>query len=293
MKRKNNPLLERADYTWSEDSVRLINTPTQTARQSFFHVQEVGCFKTYPPYFTERANLNSFLIFCTLSGKGRLKYMGQTWHLLPGTAVLINCMNHHYYECLSGQSWEFLWLHFNGPAALGYYEEFVKSGFRVIREEDPLFLEDSLRSILSLTQNKSLHSEILISDLITRILTRLLIENSRETAGEVLMPVYVTRVLQSIDRHFQEPLSLDIFAADAGISKYHLSREFKRCMGVPVNEYLISVRLTHAKELLRYSTLPVEQVAYACGFHSAGHFINMFRKREQTTPLQYRREWGK
>ena len=58
----NHEYLERADYTWSEDSIRFINTPAPAARQTFFYVQEAGYFRTSPPYFTERANLSLSLI---------------------------------------------------------------------------------------------------------------------------------------------------------------------------------------------------------------------------------------
>lgn len=170
MKEKQNThsLLERADYSWSSDSIRLINTPTAAARRTFFYVQEVGCFRTFPPYFTERANLDSFLVIYTISGKGRLRYNEQEYHFLPRTAALINCMERHLYECLSGQEWEFLWLHFNGIGALGYYEEFIRSGFRILACSDTFFMESTMRRILSLTQRKDLRSEIIISSLIVQ-----------------------------------------------------------------------------------------------------------------------------
>ena len=290
---RENPYLERANYTWSKDSIRFINTPTLSARQTFFYVQEVGYFRTSPPYFTERANLNSFLIFYTLSGKGLLKYMGEAYSLLPGSAVLLNCQEHHYYECLSGQDWEFLWLHFNGPTALGYYETFIKSGFRILNDMDPFFMESTLRRILSLTQKKDLHSEIIVSGLIVDLLTQLLIMNSSENLGLGFMPEYLKQVVSKIEKQFQEPLSLDDFSREFGISKYHLSREFKRYMGTTPNEYLILTRLNHAKELLKYSDMTVEHIAYACGFHHVSHFISVFKDREKNTPSQFRREWGK
>ena len=115
--------MEKLDLTWSDDSIRFINTATPRARQTFFYVQEAGDFCTSSPYFTERENLNSFLIIYTLRGKGLLKYHGSQYSLHPGTTAYINCMEHHHYECLQKQNWEFLWLHFNGPSALGYYED--------------------------------------------------------------------------------------------------------------------------------------------------------------------------
>lgn len=244
------------------------------------------------PYFTERAGLNSFLIIYTLSGKGQLKYRGKTYYLLPGSAFFINCMDHHYYECLSGQEWEFLWLHFNGQSALGYFEEFMKNGFHILNGLDSFFMESTLRRILSLTLKKDLHSEILVSSLIVQILTQLLIQNSSENLGLGFMPPYLKSILKEMENRFQEPLTLDLLSEKFGVSKFHLSREFKRYIGTTPNEYLILTRLNHAKELLKYSETTVEEIAYACGFHHVSHFINLFKKHEKTTPLQYRREWG-
>lgn len=284
--------LERLDLTWSEDSIRFINTPSPSARQTFFYVQEVGYFQTSPPYFTERENLNSFLIIYTLSGKGLLKYHDRTFHLLPGSTAFIHCMDHHYYECLSGQEWEFLWLHFNGSSALGYYSEFIKNDFRILMDLDPFFMESTMRRILSLTQKKDIHSEIIVSSLIVEILTQLLIQNSSQNLMLGFMPAYLKDILKEIDNHFQEPLNLDYLSNKFSISKYHLSREFKRYIGTPLNEYIILTRLNHAKELLKYSDLTVEEIAFSCGFHQVTHFINLFKKREKLTPLRFRKEWG-
>lgn len=287
-----NQYHERANYTWSENSIRFINTPTASARKTFFYVQETGYFQTVSPYFTERMNLNSFLIFFTISGRGLLKYNGNTYDLLPGTAAFINCMNYHYYECPRNETWEFLWVHFNGSTALGYYEEFIKNGFRISVEKDTFFMERTLRRILSLTQKKDLHSEIIVSSLLTDLLTHFLIINSSENLSLGFMPDYIKNILKEIEQNFQDYLSLDSLALETGISKYHMSREFKRYMGITLNEYIIMTRLNHAKELLKYTDKTVEEITFSCGFHHVSHFINQFKKHEKSTPLQYRKEWG-
>lgn len=287
----SNKYIENLNFSWSEDSIRFINTATPTARQVFFYVQEVGDFLTFSPYFTERANLNSFLIIYTLSGKGKLDYKGKTWHLTAGTTAYIDCMEHHYYECLKNQEWKFLWLHFNGPSALGYYEEFLKSDFHILDSLDPFFMESTLRRILAITRRKDLHSEILTSGLITDILTQILIQNSTETMGLGFMPDYLEAAMKEIDVHFKEPLTLDHLAGKTGISKYHLAREFKRYVGMPPNEYLIVTRLNYSKDLLKYSDLTVEAVAFECGFHQVTHYINQFKNHEGTTPLKFRKQW--
>lgn len=283
--------LERASYTWSEDSIRLINTPSQTVRQKFFYVQEVGHFKTSPPYFTERQNLNSYLIVYTLSGKGILKYNRQKYMVYPGQAFYIDCIPHHWYSCAEKCGWEILWLHFNGTTAGGYYDEFIKKQFSIIKFDDTFLIESTMRRILSQTLKKDIHSEIISSNLIVNLLTELIIKNNDKGLSLSFIPDYIKTTLKELEKHFLEPFSLETLAASIGVSKYHLSREFKKYIGTTLNEYVITLRLNYAKELLRYSQSSVGDIAFSCGFNQVSHFINLFKVREGMTPLHYRKEW--
>lgn len=283
--------LERADYTWSSDSIRFINTPSLSARQTFFYVQEAGYFKTEPPYFTERAGLKSFLVFYTISGEGLLKYRDGSYPLMPKSAVMINCAEHHYYECAKNNSWEFLWLHFNGPSALGYYEEYAKRDPGVISGEVCSPIEQTIRSILSLLQSQSPNAEILVSNLIANILTTLLIAEEKASSSNSYMPDYLKDAIKLIENRFTESLSLDLLSKTVGISKYHLARVFKEYMGITIKEYIILRRINYAKELLRYTDRTIEEIAYQCGFNQCSHFINMFKSYEDITPKRFRLEW--
>lgn len=284
---------ETADRSWSADSVWFSNTPTRQARQVFFYVQEVGHFRTVPPYYTKRANLNSFLLFYTLSGTGLLDYQGSTHVLTPGTAALVNCMEYHHYRCAPNSHWDFLWLHFNGPTALGYCDLLTKNGPAVLTPQNTQPLQEAMETILQLTQSKARNNEITVSALITQLLTRLLLLSSPEESGAGPLPEYLKKILKKLDNHFREPLQLDSLSQEFGVSKYHLCREFKRCTGSTFHEYLTVTRLNHAKELLKYSAQSIEQVAFSCGFHHVSHFINLFRSHEGMTPLQFKKEWRK
>ena len=135
---------------------------------------------------------------------------------------------------------------FNGPSALGYYEEFLRNNFRILDSLDP-FLWKILCAVFFLSHKKDFHSEILTSYLITEILTKILIENETEQLGLGLMPDFLNAALKEIDMHFHEPLTLEYLADKIGVSKYHFAREFKRYIGTPPNEYLIITRLNHSK----------------------------------------------
>lgn len=149
--------MEQCLTSWSADSWSLFSNPSQTAQSIFFYMQETGCFHTFYPYYTERENLNSFLILHTLSGRGILCCQGQEYELGPGSSFFINCMDYHKYFTPEGSHWDFLWLHFNGSNALGYFMEFTKNGFGILEKQDgaaPSRIESCIRQIMELYSKK-------------------------------------------------------------------------------------------------------------------------------------------
>lgn len=282
---------ERAAYTWSEDSIRLIITPSTLAKSLYFYVQEAGYFKTDDSYFTERKNLNSFLIVYTISGRGTLSYQNKSYDLSSGSCFWIDCTNYHYYETKKGANWEFLWIHFSGNQALGYYREFVKNGFEVTTTQDRAFITGTMRRIVAANQKRNTTTEALSSNLLTNLLTDLLMQTLSPNAETIFIPEYIKKILKEIDRNFKASLTLDTLAKNFGVSKFYLSREFKKYMGVTVNEYIIIARITYSKELLKYSNQSVSEITYAVGMNNVSHFINLFKSRAGMTPLAYRKEW--
>ena len=284
-------LLERGDYSWTEDSVRMILTPGNVARSIYFYVQEIGYFKTFPPYFSERENLESFLIIYTLSGSGELEYRGEQYALSKGKCFFINCEEHHMYRTKEKSEWEFLWVHFNGNNVRGYFEEYVKDGFQILDLADSKVVEQNLREMIRLFQGKNLTTELVVSHLLNGILTELLLHTVTAQTDMFQIPEYVRRIANQIHKNFREELTLEELSDLVHRSKYHVLREFKRYMGVTIHEYLITERISYAKELLKYSTLPVSEIAYETGMNNVTHFINLFKAREGTTPLVYRKAW--
>ena len=127
---------EQASYTWSEDSIRFLNTVNPSTRAHYLYVQECGVFKTKPPYYTERSGLPSFLIVYTIHGKGKLTWRKQTMAIEQGSCFYIDCREPHRYENADADTWEFLWLHFNGPGAEHYFEDFHSAEHPVLMPQD-------------------------------------------------------------------------------------------------------------------------------------------------------------
>jgi AraC-like DNA-binding protein len=102
---------------------------------------------------------------------------------------------------------------------------------------------------------------------------------------------YLTgRVMRSkkfIDRHCAHPVTLDEMAAQACLSKFHFLRVFKQYYGRTPHQYLVSVRIARAKELLAQGA-SLKEACYCSGFESVSSFGGLFRKQAGLSPYAYR-----
>jgi AraC-like DNA-binding protein len=85
-----------------------------------------------------------------------------------------------------------------------------------------------------------------------------------------------------------QDLTLDELAAAAGLSRYYFLRAFRRAVGVTPHAYLTGRRIAAAKAFLA-GTVPLSEVAVACGFYDQSHFTRSFKGCTGVTPGQYRR----
>lgn len=72
---------------------------------------------------------------------------------------------------------------------------------------------------------------------------------------------------------------------------YKRRKIFKETYGTTVNNYLISKRITRAKQLLRFTDMTVDEVGVSVGMGDANYFSRMFRKVEGISPREYRKQW--
>lgn len=96
----------------------------------------------------------------------------------------------------------------------------------------------------------------------------------------------VGQVIDYINDHFYETLSLDQLAERFFVSKYHLSHEFNRQMGIGIYQYIQKKRLLIARQLLNEGQKPVEVYA-TCGFGDYAAFFRSFRKVYGLSPRAY------
>jgi AraC family transcriptional regulator len=98
------------------------------------------------------------------------------------------------------------------------------------------------------------------------------------------------RVIDYIEAHLGESMTLAELAGVAGLTLHHFAREFRKAVGTPPHEYVTARRVDRAKQMLRFGGTSLADVALANGFSDQAHFTRVFRKRVGTTPGAYARE---
>ena len=96
--------------------------------------------------------------------------------------------------------------------------------------------------------------------------------------------------LTYIEKHYMEEVTLDDLMRVTGVSKYSLTRLFKKHFQIPPQRWIWSFRIFVAKKALSYwPELTCQDVAFACGFETPAHFSRVFRSMVGETPQSYKK----
>lgn len=272
----------------------MIYTPSSFARTSLIHLQETGISTARKPHVSRRSGLLSYLFFIVEKGEGSLTFHGQTVPLKANDCVFLDCRN-AYSQCSTENLWTIRWVHFYGPNLAAVYEKYKERGGNFFfHTSSPQTFSSLLENIYLTASSPSYIRDMKLNELLSGLLT-LLMDNSWNPPHSPRPGSHGRRNLQDIkdylDIHYREKISLDQLAEQYYINKFYLSRLFKEQFGISPLSYLLSVRITHAKQLLRFDNLSVEKIAQECGMDDANYFSRIFRKIEGSSPGEFRRHW--
>ena len=100
----------------------------------------------------------------------------------------------------------------------------------------------------------------------------------------------VKRAIAFIHENYQRGFTLQQITYELGVSKSYFSLLFRREMGLSLWDYLNRYRVLKAKELLRNTTLPVNEISQRVGFEDFSYFGRLFGKQCQCSPREYRKK---
>lgn len=291
---------------------RILYTPSPFARTSLLHLQEVGSLTAIKPHTSKREKLQSYLCFIVLDGRGKINYENQEYALSPGDCVFIDCKkayNHSTGTMNSGVDsvdgvdsaagavnkdlWSLRWCHFYGPSMANIYAKYIERGGRpVFRPDDPSAFSSLLSELYSVAESSDYIRDMKINEGLNTLLTLIMQEswNPRERR-EGRKRQSCIEVKSYLDEHYRGKVTLEELAGRFYMDKYYLTKCFKEEYGVTINQYLLQVRITKAKQMLRFTDEKLETIGQECGIGEAAYFSRMFKKMEGISPSEYREMW--
>lgn len=219
-----------------------------------------------------------------LDGEADCVINGEYHRLYAGDFVFITPLDIHSYTVIDGIDAHFLNIHFHLdhlskdflilaelPTAVIRNDPDIKEAFRV------LHAETSGDQFQYLAQKN--------------LLERIMILFLRKTRENLLLhrniPLEITYAIGYINKHFNNPLTLEEVAQKCRYSTAHFCKQFKKYTGKSFVEYLTDLRIKHARNMLISQKLSVTQISYECGFGSVRSLNRIFREKYGCSPSEY------
>jgi AraC-like DNA-binding protein/ABC-type sugar transport system substrate-binding protein len=97
------------------------------------------------------------------------------------------------------------------------------------------------------------------------------------------------QMVEFVEKHFDQPLSLKLLAGEFDLSSRHIGRIFVQKTGRKLNDFLRSLRVERAKIYLASTSLPVTEISGLVGFSDPNYFHRVFRSLTASTASDYRK----
>lgn len=261
-------------------------TPSSLAKSMYFYPLCMGHFFCNELYHVKRDYFDNFLLMYIKSGKAFVEYEGKSIVAKPGDAVFLDCKKKHSYGSI--KKLETLWLHFDGNVSGSFFQLLYERTGASTTLTDGMAFTKTLASIIEGYEKGSLLPEATVSYHIHKLLSEL-VEAPSKKEKSLNQEDAVNDAIDFILENFHKKLSMEHISKAAHLSPYHLSRIFKVRTGYSPYEYILMVRLNHAKHLLKSSELQIKDIAFKTGFFSESNFTVAFKSQIGITPSEFRR----
>lgn len=114
------------------------------------------------------------------------------------------------------------------------------------------------------------------------------VEQNNEKSAPNPQHAHVIKTKQYIEEHYSQNIKLTDIAAETYVSMYYLSHLFKEYTGYSPMNYLTSLRINKAQNLLEFSDYSISEISTIVGYDDLQHFSNAFKKRAGLSPRAYR-----
>lgn len=273
-----------------------------------------GRVETIKPFQHPTRTLDSYVLLIGVQGTLSIEQEGQTYHLKPGTTLLLKKGIEHRALTRTVEPLTYYWFHFYLEDQLTQYlssEQLSEDMLPMLQEPAspsfrtsiyiPTFSKPHRIERLTILFNQLLDISQSSSNIYlaaSYIMTSLLIELSNQTMDvfsqkqeKNLSDHNLSPILEWIRVHADQPQSVGAIAQQFNYNPNYLSRQFKTKIGMSLQTYITLVKVTKAKDLLSRTRHSIRDISLAIGIDDEKYFMRLFKKAEGMTPSEFRQAY--
>ena len=241
-------------------------------------------------------------VYFFIGGNAEYNVEGRTYDLQSGDLLLINPLELHQPRIGPDQrDYEriVLWINknylselcFNKTSLTRCFDNSIPDHSNLLRptKMQQTYISAMLDELINERSENGYAVEIAAEAILLRFLVelnRLTINSKNEAEKEESSSTIIPDVLDYINSHFCEKLTLNSIADEFFVSKYYLSHAFNNAVGTSVHRYIVLKRLIHAKQML-LSGIKSTTAATNCGFNDYAGFYRAFTAEYGVTPTEF------
>lgn len=251
-----------------------------------------GISSWLPKARLRRKACSFFSMELVLEGEGQLSVEDKTYSLTKGDVFLLHFNESHTYWNSGTGRWKKAWISFRHSLLTPGLEQLGLNNVSKISlsKEDFIKIRGLFFEVLDEIRDRNEDFRITSAATCYRILhllSRHAVTVSANRSNAI--PAQVQAVVSYAEKNLRNPISMEDLAQVAGCCRVHLTRLFKKHMGIHTRDWLIQLRMRHACMMLKTTNLPVHLIAEEVGFDDPYHFSTAFRRTIGLPPSQYRK----
>ncbi len=243
-------------------------------------------------------------VMATLRAEGRRDYQllyisaGSAWFCLDdgqveipaGHMILYRPFERQQYSYYAKDAPEVYWVHFSGYEAPKILDKIGFSDTHVLLCGMSFHYPELFRQIIMELQLKRPCFEELLCSYLRQLFTKIQRNQLESSADKYRNLEDMEVAVHYFNEFFMRDISIEEYASLQHMSVSWFIRSFKQYMGLTPMQYITSIRINKAKELLKNTNCSIQEVSTLSGYENPLYFSRIFRKYTGFSPSRYRRE---
>lgn len=226
------------------------------------------------------------------SGAGRLFVGGNEYPIAKDQGMFLVPDEIHEYYAESSEDWVVDWVGVTGSGVKEFFEKtasMLHSGVFYVSQPDEV--HETMENLVEAAQSPSPIRATDVSALTYGLLMNLLKFTSSASSNSIASRYSrLTPVLNYIEEHYSEAITLKELSELLGVTPQHLCTLFRKIMNTRIFEYINLVRIKKSKEaLLDQPSMAIRDIAHTNGFEDVSYFCYIFKRIEKNTPGDFRK----